>query len=188
MSKQTDTQKGPQTTCSSIPSYPSAHIALAVMMDEYTKEESRQNIIENKVITLITLLIAFLTLYIPLIPWDSIPIIYHSGIPVKMLLLTVLLICCLVTLLYVTYTFIQLISIINLRTYFRVNIDNVANEELFCYDEDAYQAGLCQHYKELVIKNTEINDKKCKTLAKCFRHVVISFLFLLLSCIGLNIL
>lgn len=49
------------------------------MADEYTKERERASILDNKSISLITVLIALLTVYIPLIPFETIYSTYLNG-------------------------------------------------------------------------------------------------------------
>ena len=48
--------------------FKSASIAVQVMMDEYTKERERGGILDNKAVALITILIALITVYLPIIP------------------------------------------------------------------------------------------------------------------------
>ena len=49
-----------------------ARVALPVFIDEYSKECDRKNVIENKINTLLTIDIAILTVFIPIIPFENI--------------------------------------------------------------------------------------------------------------------
>lgn len=52
--------------------YDSTSVALPIFIDEYTKECDRKTAIENKVISLVTIEIAILTVFMPIIPFNSI--------------------------------------------------------------------------------------------------------------------
>lgn len=52
--------------------YDSTRVALPIFIDEYTKECDRKTAIENKVISLVTIEIAILTVFMPIIPFNSI--------------------------------------------------------------------------------------------------------------------
>ena len=47
-----------------------AKAALPIFIDEYTKECDRKNVIESKITTLLTIEIAVLTVFIPIIPFE----------------------------------------------------------------------------------------------------------------------
>ena len=49
-----------------------AKAALPIFIDEYTKECDRKNVIESKITTLLTIEIAVLTVFIPIIPFENI--------------------------------------------------------------------------------------------------------------------
>ena len=63
--------------------FQSASSALPTMVDEYTKERERAGILDNKAISLITILIALLTVYIPLISFDTIYNAYLNGSKIR---------------------------------------------------------------------------------------------------------
>lgn len=52
--------------------YEGAKVALPIFIDEYTKECDRKVVIENKVNSLVTIEIAILTIFMPIIPFSSI--------------------------------------------------------------------------------------------------------------------
>lgn len=58
--------------------YEGAKVALPIFIDEYTKECDRKVVIENKVNSLVTIEIAILTIFMPIIPFSSIKNIYFK--------------------------------------------------------------------------------------------------------------
>lgn len=170
-----------------IKTYISAKIALPTMMDEYTKERERAGIIDTKAIALITILLALVTVYLPITPFEKVKTIYVSGTKNQIIGIVITITIFLAALIVTGYTFYTLINIVKLRTYKRVEIDNMLKDEELVKREDLYTAGLCDHYLSLILQNSESNDNKSKRLNMCYVLTVISFILLLLSCILMKV-
>lgn len=167
--------------------FKSASIAVQVMMDEYTKERERGGILDNKAVALITILIALITVYLPIIPFDKIKTIYESDSKNKLLALGIIILIFLIALVIIGITFAKLINVVKLKVYKRVDIEKLLKEEYLTAEPDMYGQALSDHYKSLIIQNSENNDIKSDKLNSCFILTIISFVFLLISCISMMI-
>lgn len=161
--------------------FTAAKTVLSVMMDEYTKERERSAIIDNKAIVLITIIIALLTIYVPIIPFDRIVSIYNESSREVLIFLTLAILLFIAAIIITIVAFIKLIKIVKMKSYQRVTIEDIANTEALQCAEDEAEKALCVHYKDLIIENAKINDQKADSIENCFSLTVILFLLLLVS-------
>ena len=168
--------------------FKAAYICLPTMIDEYTKERERGSILDNKALALITILLALITVYLPLIPFSKIKKIYNTGKNSEITLLVTLLFCFIAAIIVTIISFCILIVIYRLKTYHRVDLQIITNKKYLLKNDDIYQQALCEHYKELTLHNSSVNDKKAKKLNLAFILTIISFILLLITCIGLKLL
>ncbi|MGG5460288.1 hypothetical protein [Clostridium sp. B9] len=168
--------------------FKSASVALTTIMDEYTKERERGGIIDNKAVALITILLALVTVYMPIIPFDKIHKIYEASNKNQLIIITIAGLIFLLALIIAIITFIILINIVKLKIYKRVDVDMLIKEEFLKVDKNVYQKALCTHYGKLIIQNSEVNDNKSKNLSICYILTIVLFVLLLISCISMKLL
>lgn len=180
------TYKSPKTKLQSEIIFQSASVALLTMKDEYTKERERAGILDNKAVSLITILFATLTIYVPIIPFDTIKSIYWIGSKIEFALVFAASLLLITSIVIASISFIKLIRVINLQEYRKADIDQICKEEYLKYDKDVTEKALCVHYHELIYFNSKINDKKAKNLNGCFTMAIVIFLLLLVSTIVLK--
>lgn len=168
--------------------FKSAEVALPTMIDEYTKERERGGILDNKAVGLITILLALVTVYMPIIPFNKVKDLYESGTKNQLIALGIISLIFVLALIITGIAFIKLTSIVKLKTYTRVDIEELTTEDNFILEQDVYEKALCIHYKKIIMDNSGINDIKSNKLNSCFMLTIISFIFLLLSCVGMMIL
>jgi uncharacterized membrane protein (DUF485 family) len=167
--------------------FQSASVALPTMADEYTKERERTSILDNKSISLITVLIALLTVYIPLIPFETIYSTYLNGSKNEFALVFFAVLMLITSFVVTAISFTKLIKTIKLQEYRKADIDMICKEEYLKCDKDVMEKALCEHYKELIHYNSKINEDKVKNLSGCFGMVSIIFFLLLISTVILKI-
>lgn len=168
-------------------SFQGASAALPTMMDEYTKERERAGILDNKAISLITILIALLTVYVPLIPFETIFNTYINGSKREFALAFIAVLMLIFSFTITIISFNKLIKTIKLQEYRKADIDMICKEEHLICDKDVMEKALCEHYRELIYYNSKINDDKVKNLGNCFTMVAIVFFLLLASTVILKI-
>lgn len=173
------------TTSANEITFKSANTAVQVMMDEYTKERERGGILDNKAIALITVLIALITVYLPIIPFDKIKSIYAADSKNQLIALGIIVLIFISALIFTGITFLNLMDIVKLKEYKRIEIDKILKDENLILESDVYEQALCDHYKKLIIQNSSINDVKSDKLNDCFKWTILSFTFLLISCVGM---
>lgn len=165
----------------------SAKVALPIFIDEYTKECDRKTTIENKVISLVTIEIAILTIFMPIIPFDSInkylfrmsnPLCIWATVACVLLVLSVIM---------MVISFGVLMSAMNIQTYSKVEIEILGKEDTLTKCANSLEKALCNHYKELILTNSVVNDKKVKKYEIGLPLTIVSFLCLLLGTIMLKL-
>ncbi|MGL5067249.1 MAG: hypothetical protein ACRC6T_05390 [Sarcina sp.] len=167
--------------------FKSAKIALPTMIDEYTKERERAGIIDTKAVSLITMLLALFTIYMPITPFDKIKSIYLTGTKNQLIVITIAVLIFLVSSLIAFFLFYTLINIVKLREYKRVDIDLLTKDEFLQCDEHIYEKSLCKHYLIITTENSNNNDMKSKKINLCYKLTIISFILLLISCLLIKI-
>lgn len=167
--------------------FQSASSALSTMADEYTKERERAGILDNKSISLITILIALLTVYIPLIPFDTVYSTYLNGSKDKFTLVLLAVLMLIASFILTAISFSRLIKTIKLQEFRKADIDMICKEDYLKCDKDVMEKALCEHYQELIHYNSKINEEKVKNLSGCFSMISIIFFLLLMSTVILKI-
>lgn len=163
-----------------------ARVALPVFVDEYSKECDRKSVIENKITTLITIEVAILTVFIPIIPFDNIKT-YLFGVYNSITIATT--IACFLLVIGITLmsiSFVVLMKAIGIQTYSKVDI--VQLQDNLNFDANSVEKGLCDHYKSIIYENSNLNDKKANEYKVCLPITVVAFFILALGTILLKIL
>lgn len=165
-----------------------AKIALPIFMDEYTKEYDRKTIIENKVISLATIEIAILTVFIPIIPFEYIRVYLNSNCNSTIIIATLACAILATSGTMMAVSFGILMSAVSVRAYVKVAIEELDLENNLTKEANSVEKGLCDHYKSITIENSILNDKKARKYQSCVPITIISFLLLALGTILLKIL
>lgn len=166
--------------------YQGASAALPTMMDEYSKERERAGILDNKATFLITILIALLTVYIPILSSRVTDITYSGCSKIAFAAIVVAIMILFFSLILAAVLFYKLIMIIKPEEYRKVDVNLVCKEDYLKCDSDTMDKALCEHYKELILHNSNINDRKAKALSNCFILMACLFFLLLMSAIIMN--
>lgn len=174
-------KKKNEVTSKNFTIYNGASTALPTMMDEYSKECERANKLDSKANFLITVLIALLTVYVPIIPFQTITTIYLNSSKIVFTVIIVAIIVLLISLIIAVISFYKLIMIIKPDEYRKVDTSLICKEEYLKCDKDIMDKALCEHYAELIFHNSKVNDKKAENLSHCFLMIAYVFFFLLIS-------
>lgn len=164
-----------------------ARVALPVFIDEYSKECDRKNVIENKINTLLTIGIAILTVFIPIVPFGNIKTYLSSDNNGIIIAATIACILILVSILMMAIAFGILMSAISIRTYSKVDIEELDLEDILKQDANSVEKGLCDHYKTIILENSKLNDCKAKKYQFYLPITIVSFLLLALGTILIKI-
>ena len=160
-----------------------AKAALPIFIDEYTKECDRKNVIESKITTLLTIEIAVLTVFIPIIKTlladNCNSIIIAATISCALLVISIVM---------MAISFGILMSAVSIQTYSKVDIEKLDLEENLRQDANSVEKGLCDHYKIITLENSDINDRKARKYQLCLPIIIISFFLMTLGTILLKVL
>lgn len=164
-----------------------AEVSLPVLMDEYTKSRETAQIIDNKAIMLLTILVALLTVYMPLVPFDNIINAWDQGIKVTIVLLVIAMLVLLGAIVVAIITFTKLVKTFRVQAYRNVNIQDLVKEEVMRAPSEDVEVALCKHYEKIIIENVSINEEKAKRIKSCFELIIAEFVMLVVSTILLSI-
>lgn len=81
-----------------------------------------------------------------------------------------------------------LMSAISIQTYSKVDILLLDLEDNLKQDANSVEKGLCDHYKEITLENSNLNDKKANKYQVCLPITIEAFLLLALGTIFLKVL
>ncbi|EOS20843.1 hypothetical protein C806_04832 [Lachnospiraceae bacterium 3-1] len=165
-----------------------AKIALPVFIDEYSKECDRKTVIENKVISLVTIEIAIMTVFMPIIPFGSISKFLFDDSNSIVIATTFACIFLCIGIIIMAVSFGILMSAVNIQTYSKVDIEKLDLEENLTQDVNSVEKGLCDHYKEITLANSALNDKKANKYKIGLPLTIFSFWSMVLGTILLKLL
>lgn len=165
-----------------------AKAALPIFADEYSKECDRKTIIENKVISLVTIEIAIMTVFMPIIPFGSIGKFLFDDCNSIVITTTFACILLSIGIIIMVISFGILMSAVNIQTYSKVDIEKLDLEENLKQDVNSVEKGLCDHYKEITLANSILNDKKAKKYKIGLPLTIVSFWSMVLGTILLKLL
>jgi hypothetical protein len=165
-----------------------ARAALPVFIDEYTKECDRKTVIENKINTLLTIEIAILTVFIPLVPFGSIKTYLFGNCNSVTIATTISCVLLGTSIVMMAVAFGILMSAVGIQTYSKVDIEKLDLEDNLRQDANSVEKGLCDHYKTITLENSNLNDRKANKYKICLPITVVSFLLLTLGTILLKVL
>lgn len=166
---------------------PCPAVLLSIVENEYTEERTRAERLDNKVSALLTVIIALITIYVPIFPFErfiefyskpracfTIPIVFSLFV---MMALTSIVIAIISTM--------KLIDIHKAKNYKAVDFSHFNTNEKLAYKEVArYQIELIDHYQSIILANSAINQEKATALNSQYRNAIIVFILLSFSAIG----
>lgn len=176
-----------KTSTVSSDKYPCLSIFLPILQNEYMEEKSRADRIDNKSVALLTIIIALITIYVPIFPFDQFVEIYanlntHCAL---ICIFSVFLLLGVVALLLAIYSAKKIMDIVKPTEYQAVNIEYFnTNERLARNPPHPFQVELITHYQSIILANSNVNVKKAESLNKQVRNVIIIFVLLSISAIG----
>ncbi len=170
------------------PVFQGAKVALPVFRDEYTKECDRKTLLENKILSLVTIEIAVMTVFMPIIPFGDVKKLIFSNNNLVVIVTTIACMLLCIGIVMMAVSFGILMRAVNIQTYSKVDIEQLNLDENLMQVENAVEKGLCDHYKEITLVNSILNDKKADKYKKSFPLTIVSFGCLILGTVLLKIL
>lgn len=166
--------------------FESSKLLLDVMREEYSKERERCSSLENKASMFITAIIAIITVFIPMTPFEKI-LSSYSGNVFHIVFITVLL--CVFSYAFgsLIYAFYWLFQVINLKEYNRPDLLSVKDKEIQLQPEMITASGLLGHFYTIIDSNIKVNDKKVDNLKKGLTASIVGIVLLAVSTLGLKI-
>ncbi len=165
-----------------------ARVALPIFMDEYSKECDRKNVIENKINTLLTIEIAILTVFIPIVPFECIKTYLFDNCNDITITATIACVLLGISIVMMAVAFGILMSAVSIQTYSKVDINELDLEDNLKQDANSVEKGICDHYKTITLENSNLNDKKANKYQICLPITIVSFFLLALGTILLKVL
>ena len=163
-----------------------ARVALPVFMDEYAKELDRKIAIENKITSLITIEIAILTVFMPIIPFEEIKKHFASKVNGVVIATTVANNLLIIAIVLMAVAFVILMCAIRVQTYNKVDIVQLEQDKNLNQTANAVEIGLCGHYKDIILFNSDLNDDKAKKYKIGLPLTIASFFCLIIGTIILK--
>lgn len=168
--------------------YKSSSILLNMAMDEYAKERERANALDNKASFFITVMVALVTVFVPIIPFSRLITFFHSaGSCTRQCVSIVLFTGIVVAFVVLLIAFMKLYNAYKLTDYIRPSLDCIDEQDNHLVPNDQLNRGLCDHYKTVVDTNINVNNQKCNSINSGINLFGIGFMVLLSSAIGLII-
>lgn len=168
--------------------YKGAEVAMTVMIDEYSKELERKTILENKVVTILTIQMGMLTLLIPMIPFEKIQAFFRKGCGIGFAITILSVMMLVVALVVMSVSFGLLISAIKIQVYKKVDIMKLCSEDKLQQNGDVAAASLCIHYRDITIQNEQQNNNKGRKFQTALPLSICSFVLLTISVIMIKLL
>lgn len=165
-----------------------ARVALPIFIDEYSKECERKNVIENKINTILAIEIAILTVFIPIVPYGSIKDYLFGHCNGVIIVATTACILLVISIVMMAVAFGILLSAVSIQTYSKVDIEKLDLEDNLRQDANSVEKGLCDHYKIIILENSNLNDNKANKYQICLPIIIVAFLLLALGTILLKVL
>lgn len=175
---------------SSIPpkdEFPCIPVLLSILINEYEQEKLRSDRIDNKAISLLTIILALITVYVPIFPFENITKIYSKSdlCAIMPFIFSLCLVAGLVAAILAVYSSYKVIEAYKIKAYKAVDIQAFnTDKKLGQPTADGFQVELIDHYQSIILENSKVNSNKVATINVQFRNVVIIFILLSVSAIG----
>lgn len=138
--------------------------------------------------TLLTIEIAVLTVFIPIIPFENIKTLLADNCNSIIIAATISCALLVISIVMMAISFGILMSAVSIQTYSKVDIEKLDLEENLRQDANSVEKGLCDHYKIITLENSDINDRKARKYQLCLPIIIISFFLMTLGTILLKVL
>ena len=165
----------------------SSTLLLEIMRESYYKEMERTNILDNKTGVFISALIAVITIFMPIIPFDNLITLYKDGAKYQIVGVTCALCGLVVAFILLGIAFFNLYKAISPKTFVKVNISDVNKINPQEADISEIEEDLTHHYYDICSTNADKNGKKAEKFSLGLKLSIFSFLILCFSVIALNI-
>ena len=194
-----DTEKKHNNT-ENKPKYIYAEMMLREIKDEYLVENERERKISSKASAFITVIIAIIALYIPLIPFGNLKDFFtkSTATNTEKSWTVVFLILLSVGFMFMMIAFWHLIKAYSVKGYNHVNVDDllyIANQvDKSKMEESHVYQGLVAHYHKILrgtldkSGNKKINSDDADAIGKGITWIVIGFIIMSIATIALRIL
>lgn len=185
--KESNQDKG---TTTSKDQFPCLSIFLPILQNEHEAEIARTDRVDNKSIALLTIIIALITVYLPIFPIKEIVCIIKTGGMCcgALCLFYFLLLLGIIAILTAMYTAKKLIAIYKPAEYNTINIQYFNNNDILSHNPPyTFQLELIDHYQKTILANSKTNTDKASIIQKQVVHIIIIFILLSVSAIGLNV-
>lgn len=167
-------------------SLPCLSIFLSVVQNEYEQEKSRIDRIDGKITSLMTIILALITIYIPIFPFSQLYEFYkqegkYSTITI---IFSLSLLIGITAILLSIYSLIQLVQAYKAKEYKSIDISEFNNNN-FLYHKTTciFELNLIEHYQSIILFNSNVTNKKTIILNKQLKNVIIIFVMLSISSI-----
>lgn len=165
--------------------FESSGIFLEMAKDEYTKESERANSLDGKSSFFITVIVAVATIFVPIIPFSKFRDFFKSSEGNREGFAIIFLFLLLTSFVFLANAFLEFYKAYKLTEYLHPNLKMIDTKENHIAEQEIVNKALCDHYKEIVEGNREVNDNKCVHIASGLSFCGIGFLLLVATTIGL---
>lgn len=167
-------------------SLPCLSIFLSVIQNEYEQEKARTDRIDGKIISLMTIIVALITIYIPIFPFGQLYEFYNKErecltMPI---VFSLFLLIGIIAILLSMYSLTQLVQAYKAKKYKAIDIIEFNNNN-YLYHKTTYnfELSLIEHYQNIILFNSNVNTEKTIILNKQFKNIIIIFAMLSVSSI-----
>ena len=162
----------------SIPAFPSAKIQLEIAKNEYEREKSRSDSLDNKAGVYIAAIVTIITVFIQVLPFRDLNTLFSKAGKTSACALTAVLLILLVGFIMSGIAFYSLTKTIGLRNYKRVCLENLTDISLLASPEDQSSEAMIRHFVDIIAHNESLNDDKAENLNKGLFRSIIGFVFI----------
>ncbi len=171
-----------------VEAYPSATTLLEISIKEYEHEKERSNTLDTKASFFLSVSIAVLTIFIPIIPFSELTTFFATASTIYLILVTIALCLLLVSIIFFIMSTVNLYSAYKLRNFKNINFENLNDENILKTPKNQTECGLVHHYNSVLVYNVDANNEKASKINVGLKYSVLSFSFLFASAILLIIL
>ena len=171
----------------SVDEFPCLSIFLPILQNEYMEEKARTDRIDNKAIALLTIIIALITVYVPIFPFDNFVQVFCDANTccAVICIFSLFILLGVIAIFLAIYSAKKITDIYKPTEYHAINIEYLnTNDNLSSNSVHPFQLKLIAHYQSVILANSNVNAQKAEILKKQVKNVIIIFLLLSLSAIG----
>lgn len=160
-------------------------VLLEAAKEEYDKELEKSERLENKSNTTMTVVIALIAIFLPVIPFRAIRLIciQHTGVVFWCTVPALFLMMAAFSILIVGIVYLH--QVVSWADYQRVNYDSFTDITVQFSSSDDLIRGLLAHYNTIILNNDQINKQKEQ---KLYKGMKISLLALALLSVAVIVL